>query len=112
MLAYGPITAAILAEGSFMSYSSGVYTGCPPFATAVARVNHAVVVIGYDESGNYIIKNSWGTSWGENGYATISKDADCGISYIPREIRGNNVQLNYEKVLFFAIYALIAFLLM
>jgi len=31
-------------------------------------------------AGDYIIKNSWGTSWGDQGYATISQTADCGIT--------------------------------
>lgn len=43
-------------------------------------LNHAVVIVGYDASGNYIIKNSWGTKWGQNGYGVISKDRDCGLS--------------------------------
>jgi C1A family cysteine protease len=48
----------------FSAYTGGVYTGCPDFATSVGSLNHAVLLIGYDTSGNYIIKNSWGTSWG------------------------------------------------
>lgn len=62
----------------FSSYASGVYSGCP---TGLTRydMNHAVEVVGYDDNGNYIIKNSWGTSWGNGGYAVISKNRDCGI---------------------------------
>lgn len=84
LIAFNPITAAMYAGGTFMSYSGGIYTGCPDFVTSVGQVNHAVQIVGYDSAGNYIIKNSWGTSWGENGYATISQTADCGLSYIPR----------------------------
>lgn len=76
-----------------MSYSSGVYAGCPDFNTSVGSLNHAVLVVGYDSNGNYIIKNSWGTNWGENGFATISKDFDCGLTSGPREVRGTNVAL-------------------
>ncbi len=84
MISFAPVSVAIFANGTFFQYSSGVYTGCPDYATSVANVNHAVIVVGYDSNGNYIIKNSWGTAWGENGFATISKDNDCGISYLPR----------------------------
>lgn len=27
------------------------------------------------------MKNSWGTSWGQNGFGIVSKDADCALSY-------------------------------
>lgn len=84
MISYAPIAVAMYANSAFMSYNSGIFTGCPDYATSKANVNHAVVVVGYDSNGNYIIKNSWGTSWGENGYATISKDFDCGIGFLPR----------------------------
>lgn len=39
------------------------------------------------------MKNSWGTGWGENGYATVSKDSNCAITYQAHEIRGNNQPL-------------------
>ena len=111
IIAYGPVTAAMYAGGTFMTYSGGIYNGCPNFATSVGTINHAVVIVGYDASGNYIIKNSWGTTWGENGYAIISKDADCGISHIPREIRGNNVQLSYERTIYLVLVLFLAFFL-
>ena len=37
-------------------------------------------MIGYDEDGNWIIKNSWGTSWGDGGFGIVSKDYNCGIN--------------------------------
>jgi len=106
ILSYAPVTGAMFANPAFMSYSSGIYTGCPDSATSIASLNHAVLIIGYDTNGNYIIKNSWGTSWGVNGFATISKDADCGLSHGPREIRGTNVQLQdpaFERILAIAV---------
>jgi hypothetical protein len=59
---------------------SVLFSSCPDKATAEANLNHAVVVIGFDENGNYIIKNSWGTGWGMSGFGVVSKDPDCGIS--------------------------------
>jgi len=84
LVSYAPIAVAIYANADFMTYRSGIFTGCPSYATSKANVNHAVVLVGYDANGNYIIKNSWGTSWGDNGFGIISKDFDCGISYLPR----------------------------
>ena len=46
---------------------------------------HAITLIGYgtDNSGNdyWIIKNSWGTDWGKNGFAKISRSRDCLPKY-------------------------------
>lgn len=96
LIAFAPIVVLMNANAGFMSYTGGIYTGCPSFAASVAAINHAVVIIGYDTNGNYIIKNSWDTTWGESGYATVSKDADCGFSHQPKEFRGTNKQLTYE----------------
>ena len=74
---YGPISVAVDAsKTSFTQYSSGVYSGCPTDVT----INHGALLIGYDEDGNWIIKNSWGTSWGEGGFGIVSKDYNCGIN--------------------------------
>lgn len=80
LLNYAPVGILIYADSGFMSYSSGVYSGCPSFATSYSHINHAVMLIGYDASGNWIIKNQWGTSWGESGYATISHTNNCALS--------------------------------
>jgi len=63
---YGPVTVAIDAsEWGFAYYSSGIYISktCNP-----NNNNHAVLVVGYGTEGGidyWIIKNSWGPSWGE-----------------------------------------------
>lgn len=80
LLNRGSLVVAIYAEANLYSYSSGVFV-CPVNSTfAKANINHAVEMVGMDCSGNYIIKNSWGTGWGEGGYATIDPNNDCGIS--------------------------------
>ena len=43
---------------------------------AVSGVNHAVLLVGYTET-HWIIKNSWGSWWGNGGYGYVNKSADC-----------------------------------
>ena len=42
-------------------------------------MNHYAVVVGYEESGNWILKNSWGTVWGEDGFIRIKSGNTCGV---------------------------------
>jgi len=78
-----PVSVAIEADQStFQLYKSGVLT-----ASCGTNLDHGVLAVGYGtENGvNYwIVKNSWGTSWGENGYIRLSRDVSqrggqCGI---------------------------------
>lgn len=59
---------------SWSKYASGLLS-----CSAAVQVNHAVVLVGYTVEGHWIVKNSYGMSWGENGYAKIDKNADCLI---------------------------------
>lgn len=79
----GPVSVSIDASHqSFQHYASGVYLeqNCN-----AQNVNHAVLVVGYgtDDKGNYyLIKNSWGNSWGEGGYMKLARNRGnhCGIA--------------------------------
>jgi len=103
LIANGPVAALIYAQTDFQAYKSGVFSGCPStFGTSYSKINHAVVIIGYDVNGNYIIKNSWGTTWGDNGFGVVSKDRDCGLSayafqYSSDAAPGNGV-LFYKQI--------------
>ena len=81
-----PVTVAIDAGGQdFRLYSHGVFKG-----ECGNRLNHAVTVVGYgtSEDGNkyWLIKNSWGNSWGEEGYMKLAREVGntmgglCGIA--------------------------------
>lgn len=90
LISYAPVAVALYSTKAFLSYKSGIFSGCPDYMTSIRNLNHAVLVVGYDLDGNYIIKNSWGSGWGKGGFALVSKEVDCGITYTPKEIRGSN----------------------
>lgn len=53
---YGPMMVGIYASTSFTLYTSGVYNLCPA-TTTPSKLNHAVLLYGYDSDGNWLIKN-------------------------------------------------------
>ncbi|CAF3280247.1 unnamed protein product [Rotaria socialis] len=84
---YGPIFIGIDTDTKlFMFYKTGVLKidNCP---TRRQDMDHAMAVVGYGyddalKSSYWIIKNSWGTKWGEQGYLRLAKDAGnmCGVA--------------------------------
>jgi len=78
-----PVSVAIEADQSgFQLYKSGVFCG-----VCGTNLDHGVLAVGYgtDAGSNYWkVKNSWGTSWGEQGYIRMCRDSDkCGIANEP-----------------------------
>ena len=65
---YGPLPTSMQVYEDFMHYKSGVYTH-----VGGKRVGgHAVLLVGYNDQEEYfIVKNSWGTDWGEDGFFRI-----------------------------------------
>jgi len=82
---YGPIVASMEAKESFLAYKGGVYNDN---MDSKALPNHMVVIVGWDDNyggGSFIIRNSWGPSWGDNGYGYIaygSSQIGYGADYI------------------------------
>ncbi|KAI3855047.1 hypothetical protein MKX03_018441 [Papaver bracteatum] len=80
-----PVSVAIDASGQdFQFYSSGVFT-----ETCGTELDHGVTTVEYgtdsDRTKYWLVKNSWGTSWGEDRYIRMQRDVDaneglCGIA--------------------------------
>merc|ERR1712083_64595 len=78
-----PVSVAIEADqSSFQLYSGGVMTG-----NCGTQLDHGVLAVGYGTDGSnqyWKVKNSWGASWGENGYIRMVKGSNqCGIGNQP-----------------------------
>jgi len=72
----GPISIAANAS-PWSSYSGGIFDG-----SCSNALNHGIAMVGFNTAENYwIIRNSWGTSWGENGYMRMVMGKNlCGIA--------------------------------
>jgi len=71
----GPASVCVAAD-AFQSYRGGILKSCP------GQIDHCVQAVGYDTTGNYwIVRNSWNTNWGEQGYIRIAIGQDlCQIA--------------------------------
>ncbi len=66
---YGPLVTTMDVYSDFFYYIGGVYS----YAWGTLEGGHAILIVGYDDAGQYfIVKNSWGTDWGEAGYFKIA----------------------------------------
>ncbi|KAJ6409573.1 hypothetical protein OIU84_009132 [Salix udensis] len=84
-VAYQPVSVAIEAGGRhFQLYQSGVFTG-----SCGTQLDHGVVAVGYGTENGvdyWIVRNSWGPAWGENGYIRMERNVastetgKCGIA--------------------------------
>jgi C1A family cysteine protease len=82
----GPVSVAIEADQEcFQFYSGGILSD----PTCGLNLDHGVLVVGYgtDSTTNtpyWIVKNSWGASWGESGYVRLIRNKnECGIAQEP-----------------------------
>jgi len=83
----GPVNVAVAAGNDvFRNYSSGIVSaadGCP------TRVDHAILAVGYgteNGQGYYIVRNSWNTTWGDQGYIKIAQADGKGVCGINQDV--------------------------
>jgi len=80
LLANGPVVVLVGVNSNFQNYSTGIFS-----AACASGVNHSVLVVGYGYNSTtkqyyYLVRNSWGTSWGESGYMQVLDDGvACSI---------------------------------
>ena len=75
-LAVEPLSVGVDAS-TWQLYTGGVHS-----CTGGIQLNHGVLGVGYTADA-WIIKNSWGTMWGESGFIRVSKKNDCGATSEP-----------------------------
>ena len=85
----GPVSIALDAETKlFQSYKSGVITS----DSCGTTLDHGVLIVGYGEEDGikyWLVKNSWGSSWGDDGYIKIERSESindagiCGVAMQP-----------------------------
>lgn len=78
ILANGPVAAGVYVNTYFKNYIGGIFEACDN--CPANSVNHAIILIGWDDAdgGYWILKNSWGTGWGESGYMRIRYEC-CNV---------------------------------
>lgn len=82
---YGPLAVAVRVTPAFQAYVQGVFN-----QNDQGNVNHGVTLIGWDDSkGAWLIKNSWGTNWGIDGYMWIRYGSNR-IGYAAAWVRAKN----------------------
>ncbi len=87
IMTYGVVDAAVYVEAAFQAYSGGVYedtnTSCSDSPCYYTPTNHAISLVGWDDTppegggGVWILRNSWGDTWGESGYMRIRYTSAC-----------------------------------
>jgi hypothetical protein len=79
LVRYGPMPAAMEVYEDFYAYAGGIYQ----HASGSYLGGHCITITGYVDNdevaggGYFIVRNSWGTGWGEDGYFAVAYDSNC-----------------------------------
>lgn len=91
---HGPVSVAVSVNSAFGGYTGGV------FNNNSNNINHAVVLVGWDDNqgaeGVWFLRNSWGPGWGEDGYMRIEYDCSkvgYAANYVEYPLR-TNLEIN------------------
>jgi C1A family cysteine protease len=69
----GPVVVAVDAS-KFGNYDGGIFGDC-----ANPQINHAVTVVGYKQNSHWLVENSWGADWGEDGFMRLKWGNTCAV---------------------------------
>ena len=97
IVTYGPVAVSVYANWAFQTYGGGVFNACENDQ----GTNHAVVLVGWDDNqgtdGVWILRNSWGSGWGQGGYMLIEYGCSvvgigaCWSYYIAWDCNDNGI---------------------
>ncbi len=99
----GPIAASICSLSAFNNYSGGIFTTNE--TCSGSQTNHAIILIGWITDPTYgtvwILRNSWGTWWGDNGYMYIkagTSSVGWNATYVEYESLEDTTPPNVSKL--------------
>jgi len=102
---------SVLVDASIWQfYDGGIMTSF----NCGTNLDHAVLAVGYDWNQKYwLVKNSWGTSWGESGYIRIGIEKGegvCGIQMVPSYVTVSNTTVSNSNSILLAVSSVLLLL--
>ena len=91
----GPAAVA-LNDTLLIHYKKGIFN----HRSCITTINHAAVLIGNDNKGNWILQNYWDKNWGQQGYFRLAKGNTCGVCEYGAMTVTLNKNIGFCKVLF------------
>lgn len=108
-IAKNPTANLIYADDAFRTYTASDLTTayqCSNNSPKDSELNHGLNAIGYDSNSDFIVENTLGTGWGNNGYALLKNNKACGLK---RRVYRYNWNINLAVSVVLALATLLAF---